>query len=340
MKSIYKTLEIQENDILANYALKNSESLGREKKEIKDLYRLEFARDRDRIIHTKAFRRLKGKTQVFVSDYGDHYRSRLTHSLEVAQIARTLARVLKANEDVVEAVSLAHDLGHTPFGHAGQDMLNKKMKSFGESFEHNVQSRRIVEVLEPQNLSKEILQCLCKHPNKKDKILYDLYPQNFLEGQIVDIADFIAYTAHDLQDGIASELLDKKDKFLESLPKNILDKMVCDVIEESCRNLKKISSVQEVREQKNKIICFSQNLKPLTEQIQKYLFTHLYYNPVVLEQTKKGEKIISDIFDFLLENEKYIPLHFDISEPVHMRIKDFIAGMTDNFAENFLESCN
>ena len=334
--SIRQKLEVQEKSILAPWALHNINSKGRHTPETKDEYRLNFARDRDRIIHTKAFRRLKGKTQVFVAHYGDHYRSRLTHSLEVAQIARTIARILGANEDVCEAVALAHDIGHTPFGHAGQDALSKKLRPYGISFEHNAQSRRILEVLEPQNLSIEILQCLCKHPTKTEQKEYNLSPQNSIEGQIVDIADAIAYSAHDLQDGLQSGLLNKTD--FNFLPDNILDVMVRDIVEYSSTCLQIYKTTEEVQNAQNPIIQFSPEFLPTFKTLRNHLFQKLYKHDFVVEQMEKGEKIISDIFDILEQDQKKIPHDFQISNPHHIRIKDFIAGMTDNFAVEFLES--
>lgn len=336
--TIRQQLEAQEEKILAPYALKNNVSKGRKTPEKKDEYRLEYTRDRDRILHTKAFRRLKGKTQVFVAHYGDHYRSRLTHSLEVAQIARTLARIFRANEDVVEAVALAHDLGHTPFGHAGQEILAKKLQPFGERFEHNAQSRRILETLEPKNLTREVLSCLCKHPTNAEKEEYNLSPQNFLEGQIVDIADSIAYTCHDLQDGLSSGILDPKD--FDFVPKNMLDAMVTDIAEQGIQTLGKFFSPQEIRNHESGILQFSPKFFPVQKKLKDLLFKKMYHHPMVLEQTSRGEKILAEIFDFLSQNPQKIPTNFEVSSPVYIRIRDFIAGMTDSFAEKFWkENC-
>src|SRR3989338_11104186 len=212
-----KELEKEEKRTLAPYALLSARSRGREFDEQEDESRTLFQRDRDRIIHSKAFRRLYGKTQVFVATYGDHFRDRLSHTLEVAQVARDLARNFKLNEDVCEAVALAHDLGYPPFGHAGQDTLNEIMQEFGGHFEHNEQSKRIVEKLEKQfpnfdglNLTHEVLQGLAKH-----QTLYDQQTKKItgkaLEAQVVDLADEIAYHNHDLDDGLRSELFTFED---------------------------------------------------------------------------------------------------------------------------------
>ncbi len=204
-------LQKSQDSHLAPYAQKNSNSQGRKYREKKDPLRLPFQRDRDRIIHAKAFRRLHGKTQVFRALHGDHFRSRLTHTLEVSQIARDIARNLQLNEDLAEAIALAHDLGHTPFGHAGEEALNEIMQKFGESFEHNRQSRRVVESIEQKypdfpglNLTYETLDGLIKHRTPYDK---GELGQSSLEAQIVNIADSIAYNAHDVDDGLRGNII-------------------------------------------------------------------------------------------------------------------------------------
>lgn len=325
--------EEQELSMLAPYALKNADSKGRVHPEKQDEYRLDFARDRDRILHTKAFRRLKGKTQVFVAHYGDHYRSRLTHSLEVAQVARTIARVLRLNEDIVEAVALAHDLGHTPFGHAGQDILDKKMKQVGLCFEHNAQSRRILETLEPKNLCIETLQCLCKHPTRSEKKEYNLSEQNYAEGQVVDIADFIAYTCHDVQDSVASGILSSRD--FSYLPSNLLDTLIRDIASQGYRILEPYTNAEEIRTRSKGIFCFSESITPVIKQLKKDFQEKLYSHPLVEEQRIRGEKIISEIFDFLSAYPKHLPESFEPTQAKEIRIRDFIAGMTDSFAEEF-----
>lgn len=325
--------EEQEMITLAPYALKNSASKGRCLLEDKDEYRLDFARDRDRVLHTKAFRRLKGKTQVFVAHYGDHYRSRLTHSLEVAQVARTIARVLRLNEDIVEAVALAHDLGHTPFGHAGQDILDKKMKQVGSSFEHNAQSRRILEILEPKNLCIETLQCLCKHPTDSEKKEYNLLEQNYAEGQVVDVADFIAYTCHDVQDSMDSGILSSLD--FSYIPSNLLDTLICDITTQGAQVLESYTNAEEIRLRTEGVFYFSDKINPLVKQLKKDFQEKLYCHPLVQAQSARGEKIISEIFDFLYTEPSYIPELFEPTEAKEIRIRDFIAGMTDTFAEQF-----
>ena len=335
MNSIRETLENHEDSFLAPYALKNKYSLGRKTPEKKDNFRLDFARDRDRIVHTKAFRRLKGKTQVFVAHYGDHFRSRLSHSLEVAQIARTLARIFRVNEDVVEAVALAHDLGHTPFGHAGQEILAKKMRKFSGTFEHNAQSRRILETLEPKNLCKETLICLYKHPTKKEIQEKNLAPHNFLEGQIVDCADEIAYLCADLEDGMRGGILEKSD--FDFVPENCIDFLVQDIATQGLKKLERLSplltSPDDIRNFSEEILSYSPEAFAIKKKLKKELFQKMYHHEVVLEQTRKGEKIIAELFDFLVINPHHIPENF--SGEISEQIRDFISGMTDTFAENF-----
>ncbi|MFH1012856.1 MAG: dNTP triphosphohydrolase, partial [Candidatus Peregrinibacteria bacterium] len=207
-------IEAREKEILAPYAAFSVDSRGREHPESEDPYRTCFQRDRDRVIHSKAFRRLRGKTQVLVAGFGDHYRSRLAHSMEVAQIARAICRSLGLNEDLAEAVSLAHDLGHAPFGHAGQDEMNAILQEYGSRFEHNEQSRRIVELLEHKspdypglNLSFEVRDGLIKHRTFYDNppVTDTLMPS--LEAQVANAADEIAYLNHDIDDGLRSGVL-------------------------------------------------------------------------------------------------------------------------------------
>ena len=207
------------------------------------------------------------------------------------------------------------------------------MRLFGEYFEHNAQSRRILETLEPKNLSREILLCLCKHPTNAEKKEYELPPQNFLEGQIVDIADAIAYTCHDLQDGVASGILNAKE--FEFLPKNMLNSMVVDIAEQGLLALESFSSPEEIRQNEEGILQYSSVFSPIQQKLKKMLFEKMYQHPTVMGQTKRGEKILSEVFDFLLKNPQKIPSHFEGTSDIYIRIKDFIAGMTDNFAERF-----
>lgn len=289
-----KTKLAKENSAnLANYAMHEEFSRGRKFKEEEHSYRNIYQRDRDRIIHSAAFRRLEYKTQVFVYHEGDYYRTRLTHSIEVAQIARTIAKALKLNEDLVEAIALAHDLGHTPFGHAGEDALNVLMKSHG-GFNHNLQTLRIVDILEERypyfnglNLTWEVREGIAKHTTDYDSAtkINEFQPNKMpsLEAQVVDIADEIAYDNHDLDDGITSGLINESSllnlalwkKAEEHIKKNIgeinakikkyqiirflINTLVSDLIDESKKNIScfKISSVEDVRNSKKKIISLA-----------------------------------------------------------------------------------
>ncbi|MEI7510991.1 MAG: dNTP triphosphohydrolase [Candidatus Peregrinibacteria bacterium] len=342
----------REAEMLPAYALKNAFSKGRKYPEAHHAFRLDFARDRDRIVHTKAFRRLKGKTQVFVAHHGDHFRSRLTHSLEVAQVARVMARALGANEDMVETVALAHDLGHTPFGHAGQDALNALLKPFGESFEHNAQSRRIVEVLEIHhphpyglNLCEETLECLCKHPTVQERERYNLPQQNFLEGQIVDIADMIAYLAHDLEDGLCAGLL--LEEQVQNLPlvrrmgntgfslSALVNMLVEDVVLCSAHHLQVLlpQNPEDIRRSDVAVARFSDPFLVEVQGLKRFLYDAMYQHPTVTAQIDFGVRVIETLFDYYIKHPQDLPEDEQRAEdPVFIRVKDFIAGMTDVFA--------
>lgn len=362
---------------LAPYAVKSSQSLGREFPETEDLTRSAFQRDRDRIIHSKPFRRLSGKTQVFVATYGDHFRDRLTHTLEVAQIARDLARNLKLNEDLVEAIALAHDLGHTPFGHAGETALDKIMRKFGLRFEHNEQSKRIVEKLEKQfpnfdglNLTHEVRQGLAKH-----QTLYDQNDKKIegktLEAQVADIADEIAYHNHDLDDGLRSELFNFKDlqrlvlwkeaqkevykKYGEISDSVVLrHRIVSQIFSFMAENVLKTATRNIARyKTKTKIICFSADFSGRVKQLRQFLWDKMYNSPQVKKYSRRGQKIIEKLFWKLYKNPKLMPKSFwgriaateseAVLSPSYrvalaIVVKDYVAGCTDAYAEKMLNS--
>ncbi|MBL6791628.1 MAG: deoxyguanosinetriphosphate triphosphohydrolase [Methylophilaceae bacterium] len=320
---------------LASYALRSSKSLGRIYDENPPNLRSEFQRDRERIIHSTAFRRLEYKTQVFVNHEGDMYRTRLTHTIEVSQISRAVARALRINEDLTEAISLAHDLGHTPFGHAGQDILNKCMKEFG-GFEHNIQSLRIIDKLENQyanfpgiNLCFETREGILKRCSlslaKKlgsvgNRFIEKKNPS--LEAQLTNICDEIAYNNHDIQDGIRakkifieqledlpifynqmSEVLAKypklsKSKIVSETVRMIINMLVSDVIKNSKKEIKKenIVTSDDVRNCKKILICFSDEIKKLNIELKKFLYKNLYMHPDVLVMTNQANVIIKDLF--------------------------------------------
>lgn len=361
-----KELEQEELKRLAPYAMKNLHSSGREYLESKDNLRLGFQRDRDRVIHTKSFRRLKGKTQVFVAHYGDHFRSRLTHTLEVAQISRSLARNLKANEDLAETIALAHDLGHTPFGHAGEEAMSELLHRYGMEFEHNAQSRRVVEFLEKKspnypglNLTLETREGLWKHRTPHDRKRHKLSQQAFLEAQIVDIADEIAFQNHDLDDGLRSGILNIKDLekldlwkmahnlFAKNLPEEyeinftvagLINLMTKDVLMETTKRLTKLnpSFPDDIRNNPEKVVGFSLEIEEANHHLRHYLFSHFYKNPIVSDQSKKGAETIKQLFFYYIENPTKLPFEYQAlikngTENIIV-IKDFIAGMTDKFA--------
>ncbi len=326
----------ERNDLpLANYAAHEKDSRGRRYPEPAASYRGEYQRDRDRIIHSTGFRRLVYKTQVFVNHEGDLYRTRLTHSLEVAQIARTVARALHLNEALVEAISLAHDLGHTPFGHAGQDTLNACMRNFG-GFEHNLQSLRVVDELEAKyaefaglNLMFETREGILKHCSARNaRELGDVGErflnrhQPSLEAQIANIADAIAYNNHDVDDGYRAQLISINDlreqalfargydavinkypeledrRFIYEIIRRMIDRVVSDLIETTRANLAaaNVSSLEEVRLQPAPLVGFSEEIMQEHQELKRYLFKNLYQHERVLMMTGKAQKMIEVLF--------------------------------------------
>ena len=339
---------------LSQYSVKNSE--GRKHQEDFDDNRDEFLRDKHRIIHCKAFRRLDQKTQVFMAGSGDHYRTRLTHTLEVAQVSRDIARKLNLNEDLCEVIALAHDLGHTPFGHAGEHALDEIMKNFDMHFEHNEQSLRVVEKLEKAypnfdglNLSKEVLEGMIKHQTAFDQAGKEFELAANLEAQVVNIADEIAYTSHDIDDGLRSKLItfdqmdkiklwqiakqDTENKFGKIIEEDILVSrvtsrlvglMIEDLLKKTEENLK---TIENIKEYKGNIIEFSEEMKLNLLELREFLLNNFYLNSKILEFTDKGKVMIKELFDFYLKNPDKLPRE----DKSIISIKDYIAGMTDNF---------
>lgn len=361
-----------EDKILAPYAMKSKNSKGRKYPESEHPYRSPYQRDRDRIIHSIAFRRLEYKTQVFVNHEGDDYRTRLTHSLEVSQIARTIAKALKLNEELTEALSLAHDLGHTPFGHAGEEMLNLLMTNHG-GFEHNLHTLRIVDELEERypdfpglNLTWETREGIVKHQTKYDhtKIPAELKPavRPTLEAQIVDIADEIAYDNHDIDDGLNSGLIlegdldqvvlwketkeeiENKHPGLENPKKRyqiirqLISLLVGDVIQESEKRLKKytIKKPADVQTVKNRIIDFSDIIKKRRKPLRQFVEKELYHHYRVNRMSDKARHIIKLLFNTYIENTSMLPPEFQnkITKKTNKYtvVCDYIASMTDRFA--------
>ncbi|MBI5779658.1 MAG: deoxyguanosinetriphosphate triphosphohydrolase [Planctomycetes bacterium] len=337
-------LEKLENKLLAPYAMRSANSLGRKYPEPEHPYRTAFQRDRDRIIHSTAFRRMEYKTQVFVNHEGDHYRTRLTHTIEVTQIARTIGRALRLNEDLIETAALAHDLGHTPFGHAGEEALNHLMKEYG-GFEHNSQGLKVVEFLErryPQftglNLSYEVRESLIKHSTAYDnaEIPEAYHPewQGLLEAQVVAMADMIAYDNHDLDDGIRAGLIKyealkncslwqkasaghkkklspaEQEMFLR--PQSIISLInieVSDLVENTLKLLKKcnIKSVADVRKHDEVIVRFSDKMAEESKELESFLYENLYKHYRVERMTQKAKRFIEDLFNAYLSDPKQLP---------------------------------
>ena len=334
---------------LASYSLKSSNTIGRKYKENPPKRRTEFQRDRERIIHSTAFRRLEYKTQVFVNHEGDMYRTRLTHTIEVAQISRAVARALKINEDLTEAISLSHDLGHTPFGHAGQDILNECMKSFG-GFEHNIQSLRIVDKLEnvyPNfsglNLCFETREGILKKCNKAraekigdiaNRILNK--EQSSLEAQVTNLCDEIAYNNHDIQDGIRAKkifleqleevpifkdqmviTLEKypklsKSKIVNETVRRIINLLVTDLISNSEKNIleQNIETPMDVKNCDRQIVEFSEKIKIESMTLKRFLHKNLYQHPDVKMMTDKAVNVISNLFEAYLNDINLLPKEY------------------------------
>lgn len=336
MPNLRQILEEKEARILSPYATLSSKTRGRLSPESECPLRLAFQRDRDRIIHSKAFRRLKHKTQVFLSPTGDHYRTRLTHTLEVAQIARTIARALALNEDLTEAIALGHDLGHTPFGHAGEEVLNEIVPG---GFSHNEQSLRIVDHLEKGgkglNLTYEVRDGILKHSKGRGEII-PTRPEHTaatLEGQIVRVADIIAYISHDVEDAIRGGVIKKDNipkrchKVLGNNHSRRINTMVSNTIKTTLGNSMKLSINEEV-------------LDAMLE-LREFLFEYVYYSPQVLKDFIKAKRIITDLyFKFLKEETLFVkeigePLGDDSKERI---VCDFIAGMTDRYILNLYKN--
>lgn len=318
--------EIQEKrefDLLSPYAVKSKESKGRQFDEPKCDIRTDFQRDRDRILHCKTFRRLKHKTQVFISPEGDHYRTRLTHTLEVAQIARTIARALSLNEDLTEAIALGHDLGHTPFGHSGEQILNEVCPL---GFSHSEQSLRVVEFLERNgrglNLTWEVRDGIINHQTKGRP--------STLEGKVVQISDKIAYINHDIDDAIRGKIIREND-----LPKDcveILGNSFSERINTMIRNVIDNSIYQPD-------IKMSDEVGTMMKKLRSFMFENVYIGSQAKNQEKKAQYIVKQLYYYFIEHPESIPgefyLHYQSGEETKERIVcDYIAGMTDRYAIN------
>ena len=365
----------------ASYAADPATNQGRCYLELPPTYRTEFQRDRDRIIHAKAFRRLEYKTQVFVNHEGDLYRTRLTHSLEVAQIARSVARNMGLNEDLTEAIALAHDLGHTPFGHAGQDELNACMQNYG-GFEHNLQSLRVVDWLEDSyadfpglNLTFETREGILKHCSvKQAKQLGEVAErfvnktQTTLEAQLTNLADEIAYTNHDIEDGLRSGLITLEQlqsvslfaeeyqkvkqqyaelhghRLIREILRGLIGRMVADLIESSRSAIQQsgVQTLADVRSQFLPLMCYSDTMHVQKNALKRFLHDNLYFHPKVYRMSWRARKIIRALFEAYMQDTRLLtPKYQNFAKEYETidgkagrarAIADFIAGMTDRYA--------
>jgi len=362
---------------MKSYAVSEQNSLGRIYDEPKSPLRNDFQRDRDRIIHSSAFRRLMYKTQVFVNHEGDMFRTRLTHSLEVAQISRGIARSLGLNEDLAETISLAHDLGHTPFGHAGQDALNQCMHDYG-GFEHNLQSLRVVDLLEKRyfdfdglNLTFESREGILKHCSLNNAKQLGLVGKRFidktqpsLEAQVVDLSDSIAYNIHDLEDGYRSGILtvemmcevalfekifSEMKKIEKSAPEKIrvyetlrrmMHLLIDSVTKQSQRNISSfnICQIDEVRQFSKPLITFPNDIEASLTQCRQILKRMLYQHQRIQQMSIQAHEIIKLLFEHYMSDFDLVPKAYQIEDHPERAIADFVSGMTDRFAINLYES--
>jgi dGTPase len=370
-------LSIGSQSSLSALACDPAQTRGRRFAEAPAPTRNAFQRDRDRIVHSTAFRRLVYKTQVFLNHEGDLFRTRLTHSLEVAQLGRSIARALGLNEDLVEAVALAHDLGHTPFGHAGQDTLNECMADHG-GFEHNLQSLRVVDQLEERypafdglNLSFETREGVLKHCSRANAEAIEAKEpggvarrfidrtQPSLEAQLCNLADAIAYNAHDIDDGVRSGLISieqllqvelfahyhqqtltehpglsvKPRRLLYETIRRMLSDQVYDVIDTTRRAVADagVVSLEEAR-LAGPLVAFSPGMKARSGELKKFLFAQLYRHPQVMHTTGQAQQVVRELFEAYVAQPSEMPIDFAVNAALHRSVADYIAGMTDRFA--------
>lgn len=360
--------------MLADYAVRVEQSRGRRYPEPHHPYRDDFQRDRDRVIHSRAFRRLEAKTQVFTRRYSDHFRNRLTHTIEVAQIARTIAAQLGLNVDLVEALALVHDVGHPPFGHAGEKALDTAMREHGYFFDHNLHALRIVEDFELRyaafrglNLTFEVREGIIKHSHdypaeqfpQLSEYLLHLRPP--LEAQLIDVADELAYSTADLDDGYESHLLTleqiregipvferlyrevealypgaiDKLKFNETL-KRVLNRWVGDLIENTKQTIRQASvkDLEDIRSCSHRLVALSGSVEEERRQAKDFLYSNLYFSATLDPEKSDAERVISELFQFWMAEPENLPSSYRekaTAEPLPRIVCDYIAGMTDNY---------
>ncbi|NDJ51878.1 MAG: deoxyguanosinetriphosphate triphosphohydrolase [Chloroflexi bacterium] len=368
-----EAIEKRERKILASYALKSGDSRGRVYPGDEATFRTAFQRDRDRILHNTAFRRLEYKTQVFVNHEGDDFRTRLTHTLEVTQIGRTIARTLGANEDLVEAICLVHDIGHPPFGHSGEYVLDRLMKDHG-GFEHNQQALRVVTLLERRypdypglNLTYEVREGIVKHETEYDHShIVDDYDPNTrasLEAQIANVADEIAYTAHDLDDGLAAGLLvpeqlnglalwDRGKELVDitgdsfsaidrhKIIRRLISLLVTDLCEATHERIEKHSpkSPEDIQKLDENVVTSSDEMAAMARELKDYLYKNMYNHYRVVRMAKKAERYITEMFEAFISTPEQLPtavqnrVSTEGTLSLERAVCDYIAGMTDRFA--------
>lgn len=362
-------LEHIEKVTLAPYALLSCNSQGRRHHEHEPAYRTAFQRDRDRIIHSAAFRRLEYKTQVFVNDEGDYYRTRLTHTLEVAQIGRTLARALAVNEDLVEAICLAHDLGHPPFGHAGESVLNSLTADYG-GFNHNHQSFRIVTQLEQRyadwpglNLTHETLEGIAKHETEYDLSNIGGFSQALrgsIEAQIANVADELAYNAHDLDDGLQAGLIEP-DQLAELeiwrelcsqigwsgermneltrhlIVRELIGLQVGDVLDATAQRLAQLNpqSPTDIQTHSQDLVAHSDRVTAMNRSLKTFLYENMYRHFRVMRMARRAEQFISSVYNSYIDEPRQLPREYQAclnDSSLHRVVADYIASMTDRSA--------
>ncbi len=363
-------LEDLEAQALAPYALKSKDSRGRLHHEHEPNYRTVFQRDRDRVVHSAAFRRLEYKTQVFVNDVGDYYRTRLTHTLEVAQIGRTIARALGVNEDLVEVICLSHDLGHPPFGHAGEGVLNTLMKADG-GFNHNQQSYRVVTELERRypkwkglNLTYETLEGIAKHESEYDiseAMGLNASTRGSIEAQIANIADELAYNAHDLDDGLLSGLIHQDQLKELELWRVLCDRLnwnggrmdeitrhrfireqiglqVDDVVNQTEKNIvtHNIQTPMDAQNHTANIVSHSETYIGLNKALKNFLYQNMYYHHTVVRMAKRAEFILTALFESYVSEPRQLPPEYRAwldDQPKARVVTDYLASLTDRSAQ-------
>jgi dGTPase len=361
--------------LLAPYAIQHSGDHGRAHQEDEHPNKLPFQRDRDRIIHSKAFRRLKHKTQVIVNPSNDHYRDRLTHSIEGSQVARSICRSLRLNEDLAEAAILAHDLGHPPFGHEGEYALHELLEPLGYSFDHNEHSFRIVTKLEKAypdfdglNLTQETLAAIQKHHVPWEQEDASLPHKASLEAQIVNLADEIAYYSHDIDDGLRAGILNLEELhkltigqmsreiiarrygdlpedsyvYRPQLVRSVVHLLVTDIIENTRAMIakEKIESTLDIYDKAMPIANYSAGMDDATQELRSFLYKNFYHSKPVRKHTDEGRELLKELFTRLYEEPRHLPQRrqkmIESGEPKAIVVKDYIAGMTDNFAKEIV----